>query len=305
MVKVQLTGLIAAVHSPFYADGSLNAAIVEKQAAHLLANGITTAFICGTTGESQSLTLEERRALAVRWMEVARTTELKVIIHVGANCLADSRTLAAHAQQIGASAISAFAPSYFKPRSVATLVDCCADIATAAPQLPFFYYDIPSMTGVSMSMPEFLEKAQARIPNLAGLKFTNPDLMMFQQCLRAGNGRYNIPWGCDEYMLAAWTLGATSAVGSTYNFAALIYHRLLRAFAAGDLALARDEQFRSVQLVSALSPRGFMGSAKAVMAMLGVDVGPPRLPNMALDAQQQSALRAELELLGFFDWIKP
>ena len=305
MKSFPIAGLVAATHTPFHADGSLNLAIVEKQAAHLLSNGVKFAFIGGTTGESHSLTLEERRALASRWMEVARGSELKVIVHVGANCLADARTLAAQAQALGAAAVSALAPSYFKPRSVAALVDCCADMAAAAPELPFFYYDIPVMTGFTLPLPEFLAVARERIPNLAGLKFTNPDLMMFQQCLRSDGGAFSIPWGCDEYLLAAAALGATGAVGSSFNFAAPVYHRVLRAFAAGDLKTARDEQFRSVQLIATLASRGYMGAAKATMKMLGVDVGPARLPNGSLNREQEAALRADLEKLGFFDWLKP
>jgi N-acetylneuraminate lyase len=304
MLKAQLTGLIAATHTPFYADGSLHFAIVEKQAAHLVANGVTTVFIGGTTGESHSLAFDERRALAARWLDVTRGTSMKVIVHVGANSLADARALASQAQQLGAFAIAALAPSYFKPRTVATLVECCADIAAAAPELPFFHYDIPVFTGVSLSMPEFLAQAQERIPNLAGLKFTNPDLMMFQQCLHLDGGKFSIAWGLDEYLLAALALGAAGAVGSTYNFAAPIYNRLLKAFAVGELARAREEQFRSVQLIALLASRGFMGAAKVVMKMLGVDVGPARLPNNNLDTAQQAALRADLEKLGFFDWIK-
>jgi N-acetylneuraminate lyase len=304
MLKTQITGLVAATHSPFHADASLNLDVVEKQAAHLLANGITTVFICGTTGESESLTLRERRALSQRWMDVTRGTPLKVIVHVGSNCLADSRALAAQAQELGTLAISAFAPSYFKPRNVALLVDCCADIASAAPNLPFFYYDIPSMTGVSLSVPEFLEQAFERIPNLAGAKFTNPDMMNYQRCLRSCGGALNILWGFDEMLLPALALGAPGAVGSTYNFAAPIYHRLLKVFAAGDLATAREEQYRSVQLITTLVTRGFMASAKATMKMLGVDVGPARLPNGNLTAAEQNALRTDLEQLGFFDWIK-
>jgi N-acetylneuraminate lyase len=305
MLKAQLTGLVAAPHTPFHADGSLNPAIIEKQAAHLLSNGIHTVFIAGTTGESHSLTEEERRSVATRWMEVARGTPLKVIVHVGSNSVAEARALAAHAQQLRAFAVAAMAPSYFKPRSVTALVDCCAHIALGAPELPFFYYDIPVFTGVALSMPDFLAEAQARIPNLGGIKFTNPDLMMFQQCLRFDGGRFSVAWGGDEYLLAAWALGATSAVGSTYNFAAPIYHRMLKAFAAGNLAPARDEQFRSVQLIALLASRGFMGAAKSVMKMLGIDVGPARLPNGNLDSIQQAALRTDLEKLGFFEWIKP
>lgn len=304
MNRTTLRGLIAATHTPFHADGSLNVSAVEAQAAHLLKNGVKAAFIGGTTGESSSLTVEERLALAKRWSEVAQGTEMKVIVHVGGNCLADARALAAQAEKLKATAISALAPSYFKPRSLDALVACAADIAAAAPGTPFYFYDIPVMTGVSFSMPDFLAQAHERIPTLAGLKFTNPDLMAFQQCRRARGGAFDVPWGCDEYLLAALALGATGAVGSTYNFAAPVYHRLMRAFDAGDLATAREEQYRSVQIVATLAPRGFMGAAKAVMKMLGVDVGPARLPNGNLDAIQFKQLRADLEAMGFFDWVK-
>ena len=304
MKTYPLTGLVAATHSPFHADGSLNLAVVEAQAAHLQTSGVRFAFICGSTGESHSLTLEERRALAVRWMEVTRGSALKVIVHVGTNCLTDARALAAQAQQLGAVAVAALAPSYFKPRSVASLVDCCADIAGACPELPFFYYDIPVLTGFTLPMPDFLTQARDRIPNLAGIKFTNPDLMMFQQCLRFDGGAFSVPWGCDEYLLAALALGATGAVGSSYNFAAPVYHRVIAACERGDLPAARDAQFQSVQLIAVLASRGYMGAAKATMQMLGVDVGPARLPNGSLNAGQQAALRADLEDLGFFDWVK-
>ena len=300
----KLIGLVAATHTPFHLDGSLNLAIVEQQAARLLRDGITTAFIGGSTGESQSLSLEERRQLAQRWFDVARGTPLKVVVHVGSNCLADARALAAQAEQLGAPAISALAPSYFKPRSLDLLIACCADVAAAAPNTPFYFYDIPSMTGVSFSMPEFLAQAAAQIPTLAGLKFTNSDLMSFQLCLHADGGRFDVPYGTDEWLLAALALGAQGAVGSSYNFGGPIYLRLIQAFQADDLATARREQFRSVQLIQLLARYGYMGAAKAVMKMIGVEVGPARLPNASLTAEQAAKLRGELETMGFFDWIK-
>jgi N-acetylneuraminate lyase len=297
-----LHGLVAATHTPFHADGSLNLAAIESQAAHVLRNGISHVFIGGTTGEYSSLTLEERLALAQRWTEIARGTALSVIVHVGSNCLADSRTLAAQARQLGAAAIGALTPSYFKPRSVDSLIACCADIAAAAPDLPFYYYDIPAFTGVALSVVEFLEKAGTRIPTLAGIKFTNPDLMAYLQCLHAGE--WDIPWGIDEWMLGALATGARGFVGSTYNFAAPVYQRLGAAYERGDFAAARLEQHRSGQLIALLVRHGFMGAAKATMTMLGVEVGPARLPNGSLTADQAKVLRADLEALGFFDWIK-
>ncbi len=260
-----------------------------------------------TKRQSSSTTLHSLNiaglALTRRWMEVSKGSQLKVVVHVGANCLGDVCALAAQAQQLGADAISALAPSYFKPRSVASLVDCCAQITAAAPRTPFFLYDIPSFTGISLSMPDFLTQGMERLPSLAGIKFTNSDAMMFQQCLNHSNGAFSVLWGTDECLLAGLALGATGAVGSSYNFAAPLYRRVISAFENNDLAAARREQMRSVDLIATLAPLGYMGAAKVVMKMLGVDVGPARLPHGNLDAAQTKKLQSDLEHLGFFDWV--
>lgn len=299
-----LHGLVAATHTPFHADGSLNLGIIEQQAAHLLKDGVSTVFINGTTGECTSLTLEERRATAQRWFEVIRGTPMKISVHVGSNCLPDSRALAAQAEQLGAISISAFAPSYFKPRDLDQLIAWSADIAAAAPNTPFYFYDIPVFTNVALSMPDYFERAPARIPTLVGLKFSNPDLMAYQLCLAADGGRFDIAFGCDEWLMAALVLGGKGGVGSTYNFAAPLYLRLMKHLADGDIAAARREQLRSAQLVRVLSRHGFMGAAKALMTMLGIDVGPARQPHATLNADQVRQLKADLEALSFFQGIR-
>jgi N-acetylneuraminate lyase len=303
-MTIKLHGLVAATHTPFHADGGLNLAIVEKQAEHLLRTGVTTVFIGGSTGESHSLTVEERLALARRWSEVVRGTNLRLIVHAGSNCLADARALAAQAQSLGAAAFSALAPSYFKPNSLDALIACCAEIAGAAPSLPFYFYDIPALTGVRFSMPEFLDVAADRIPTLAGIKFTNADLMAYQRCLHTQGGRFDLPWGVDEYLLAALALGAVGGVGSSFNFAAPLYHRLMAAFSNGDLTTARTEQYRSVQLIDLLAGFGYLAAAKTVMSTLGIAVGPARLPNANLTQEHRTCLHQGLEKLGYFDWIR-
>jgi len=300
----RLAGLVAATHTPFKEDGSLNLAAVEQQASHLLVNNVATAFIGGSTGECHSLNVEERRQLARRWMEVTRGVPLNVIVHVGSNCLGDAQALAAQAEELGALAVAALAPNYFKPQNLATLIDCCAEIAGAAPNTPFYFYDIPALTGVHFSMPDFLVQARSLIPTLAGIKFTSSDLMAYQLCLHTDGGRFDLPYGIDEHFLAALALGAEGAVGSSYNFAAPLYHRIMAAFDAGDIFAAQEEQFRSAQLIHLLACYGYLGAAKAVMKMIGVDVGPARLPNGNPTAQQVVVLRQQLEALGFFEWIR-
>lgn len=301
---MKLAGLMAATHTPFHADGSLNLTVVETQAEHLHRTGALGAFVGGTTGESHSLSLDERLALTRRWAEVVRGTSLKFVVHVGANALTDARTLAAQAQELRADAISALAPSYFKPPTVADLIACCVEIASAAPAVPFYFYDIPSTTGVSLPMPDFLAEATVRIPTLCGIKFSNPDLLAYQHCLRADGGRFDMPWGTDEYLLSALAVGAVGAVGSSYNFAARLSRRLMAAFDAGDLVTAREEQFRSARLISVLIRAGYMPAAKAVMGFLGVPVGPARLPFGKLTAEQSARLRGVLDEMGFFQWVE-
>jgi N-acetylneuraminate lyase len=141
------------------------------------------------------------------------------------------------------------------------------------------------------------------VKTLAGIKFSNPDLMAYQLCLRAAGGRYDMPFGCDEFILGAMALGCMGGVGSTYNFAAPVYRRLMAAFRAGDLETARKEQHRSAEMVRVLAGHGYMAAAKATMGMLGVDVGGPRLPHADLSAERKDRLRRDLEQLGFFGWL--
>lgn len=299
----RLRGLIAATHSPMHGDGTLNCEAVAQQARHLISNRVAGAFVAGTTGESHSLTLIERQRLAESWTEAARGTALQVVMHVGTNCLDDACALAAHAERVGVDAIAAMAPCYFKPPTVETLVEFLGTIAAAAPNTPFYFYDIPSWTGVQFPIVSFLESAQRRIATFAGVKYTNSDLTELQRALAYDGGRFDILWGCDEALLAGLALGCRGAVGSTYNFAAPIYHRVMRAFEAGDLEEARRQQERSVQMVGTIGQFGFTAAAKTVMGMLGVECGPARLPLAALSSEQVAELQSALQSLGFFDWI--
>jgi N-acetylneuraminate lyase len=290
-----LTGLVPAVLTPFDRDGELNLAAVERQAELALRDGLTAVFVGGTTGESASMTVAERQALARRWAEVARGTPLRLVVHVGANCLADARALAAQAEQLGAVAVSAVAPSYFKPKTPALLAESCAAIASAAPDTPFYYYDIPGMTGLTLPVVESVRTIAERVPTFAGVKFSNPDLTTFQHLMRLDGGRLGLLWGTDEYLLAAVALGVEGAVGSTYNFAAPLFRRMLAAFRAGDLAAARAEQYRAVELITLLARYGYFAAAKEVVRLRGVDLGPVRLPNANLTADAAKELGRKLD----------
>jgi N-acetylneuraminate lyase len=294
--------LVAATHTPFTMSGAIAPDVVPIQAAFLAANGIRTVFITGTTGESHSLSCEERIALYKAWASAGPSHGLAVIAHVGSNSLDDARAFARSARDLGLAAIAALAPSYFKPESMNALVDWCAAIAREAPELPFYYYDIPPFTGVSLPVEQFLARAGSRILNLAGVKFSNPDLVSYRRSLDIDDGRFDLPWGIDEALLAALATGALGGVGSTYNWAPKLYFDLISAFGRGDLDEARRLQSRSIAMVDAIASTGFMGTSKAVMSRLGVPVGRARSPLDNPDDRQVDALFEQLRRLGFDDW---
>ncbi|WP_367874041.1 dihydrodipicolinate synthase family protein [Luteolibacter sp. Populi] len=294
--------LVVATHTPFHADGSLAPEVVPAQAAFLAANGIRSVFITGSTGEGHSLTCAERLAMYEEWAVSGPACGLRVIAHVGGNCIEDAKTLARAAESLDFAAISALAPSYYKPGNLAALVDCCAAIASAAPQTPFYFYDIPAMTGVSFPMEKFLAEAAERIPTLAGIKFTNPDLVSYRRSLEVAGLRFDLPWGVDEMLLAGLASGARGGVGSTYNWAPKLYFDLIAAFTRGDLAEAQRLQNVSIAMIDAIAATGFLGTAKALMGRLGVPVGPARLPLGNPTGGQVDALVSQLDELGFQEW---
>lgn len=300
-MKSNLHGLIAAPYTPFRPDGQLALEVIERKAALLAQNGVSGAFICGTTGEGLSLTPEERRHVADAWRRAA-PPELKLVVHVGCLSLGESRALAAHAQAAGADAIATIAPSFFKPSGVVELVAWCREVAAAAPNLPFYYYHMPAMTAVPIAAAEFLRAADGAIPTLAGVKFTHEDLMDYRRSGEIGDGRYTMLFGRDEILLAGLSFGAVGAVGSTYNFAAPLYLRIMERFNAGDLDGARAEQARAQEMVGVLHKYHGLAAGKAVMKMIGIDCGPLRLPLRTLSEVEVAGLHGELEALGFFDY---
>lgn len=297
----KLNGLVAATYTPLRDDGSLHLDQVAPMVEYLIEVGVSGLYVCGSTGEGMSLTGEERRAVAEAYVQAANG-RAPVIIQVGHNSLFEARQLTTHAQQIGADAISATCPSYFKVSDVETLSECMAEVAAGAPDLPFYYYHIPALTGSNLDVVEFLRRGGDRIPNLAGLKYTDTKLHEFQQCLELDSGRFDVVWGCDEMLLGALGTGTRAAIGSTFNVAAPLYRRLIHSFYVGEFTVARRLQSLAITLIRTMGAYPFHAAMKEVLRMLGLDFGRCRLPQPALSPDEADALRERLESIGFFEW---
>ena len=297
----KLEGLVAATYTPLKADGSFRDDLVLPLVDHLLPSGISGLYVCGSTGEGMSLSGNERRQVAEAYVSAA-ARRVPVVIQVGHNSLAEAAELAAHAQSIGADVVSATCPSYFKVAAVDALIESMAVVAAGAPELPFYYYHIPTLTGSDIDMVDFMRRGSERIPNLVGLKYTAATLHEFQQCLELDDGRFDVVWGFDEMFLGALATGAKAGIGSTYNIAAPLYLKIIDAFNSGQLTEARRLQALSIQMIRTIGKYPFHPAMKAVLEMQGFEMGNCRLPQLKISATDADELKSELQDIGFFDW---
>ncbi|EHU4941730.1 N-acetylneuraminate lyase [Vibrio vulnificus] len=295
----KLKGLIAAPHTPFDSNNQVNYAVIDQIAALLIEQGVTGAYVCGTTGEGIHCSVEERKAIAERWVKAA-DGKLDIILHTGALSIVDTLELTRHAETLDILATSAIGPCFFKPSSVADLVNYCAQIAEAAPSKGFYYYH-SGMSGVNLDLEQFLIQGEQRIPNLSGAKFNNVDLYEYQRALRVANGKFDIPFGVDEFLPAGLAVGATGAVGSTYNYAAPLYLKIIEAFNQGKHSEVQALMDKVIALIRVLVEYGGVAAGKAAMQLHGIDAGDPRLPIRALTAQQKADVVAKMRDADFLN----
>lgn len=297
----KIKGLIDAPFTPFHEDGSLNLAPIPEYAALLARNGLKGVFINGSSGEGYMLTEEERMQLAEAWM-AAVPEDFKVIVHVGSTSVMSSRRLAEHAQKIGAWGIGAMATPFPKIGSIEQLCRYCEEIASAAPELPFYYYHIPAFNGAFLSMYDFLKAVDGRIPNFAGIKYTFESLYEYNRCRRYQNGKFDLLHGQDETILPCLAMGgAQGGIGGTTNYNGRCLTGILEAWEKGDLEKARQLQDFAQDVIDVICNfRGNIVGGKRIMKLIGLDLGPNRVPFMSVTEEEEQELRRQLEAIDFF-----
>jgi N-acetylneuraminate lyase len=295
-----LTGPIPAVHTPLDASGALRTEVVASHAAHLRRAGVAGVYACGSTGESLALTAGERKGVLEAWIAAfAGVGGGAVIAHVGANALPEARDLARHAAAAGAHAISAMHPTFGRARTLEAIVAHHARIAEMAPSTPYIVYELAGTGAPVFPASALVAEAARTIPTFAGVKYTSGDLLELQLALEIAAAKgHRIFFGTDEHLLAGLALGCTAAIGSTYSYAPSLGRAVFEAFAAGDLARAREEQRRLARLVRPLLRHGVLRTGKFLLETAGVAIGPPRSPETALDEGERAAVLAELAPLG-------
>ena len=298
----KINGYIAAPFTPMFENGEINFNLISDYYKFLKRNGLDGAFIAGSSGEGALLTVEERIVLAEKWKEVS-DDDFKIIVHTGGTNLKDQKVLAEHAQKIETWGIAAMAPAFLPPTRIDEFIEFCKEIAIAAPELPFYYYHIPPLNKFNLSVVDFLNQAENKINNLAGVKFTDTNIHEFDQCRYIGNGKYEMLWGLDEMFLDSLVYGNKSGVGGTYNHCFSLYKNMTEAFSINDLDSCRSLQHKSHLFCNVLKKyRGNITCGKRIMKFIGLDCGPNRIPLQSISKNEEKELEQDLNSIGFFEF---
>jgi len=292
---LELSGIIPALLTPFDEDDRVNIRVLRDLVEHLLSKGVSGFYVCGGTGEGLFMDEEERRQVAETVVDQVKG-RVPVVVHVGALATRTACRLAAHAEEIRADAVSAIPPIYVKmdPENVKLHY---ASIA-AASDLPFYVYNIPGMTGVTVGAA-MMRTLVDEIPTMRGMKYTAYDFFEMRKIIDLDDGRLNVLSGPDEMMVAAQAMGADGAIGTTYNLLPRLFLDAYEAFRAGDVVKARELQTAANRVISVFLEFRTISAIKEIARLNGFDCGAGRSPSRPLTDEERGRLREMLEEVDY------
>jgi 4-hydroxy-tetrahydrodipicolinate synthase len=286
-VYARLGTLLTAMVTPFAPDGSLDLPAAARLASHLVDGGCDGLVVSGTTGESPTTTDAEKLALLRAVLE-AVGDRARVIAGAGSYDTAHSIHLAKASATEGAHGLLVVTPYYSRPPQAGLLAHFTA-VADATP-LPVLLYDIPPRSVVPIEFETL--RVLAAHPNIVGVKDAKGDLHGGAQLMAetglayySGDDALNLPW---------LAMGATGFISVISHVAAGQLRDLLSAFASGDVTTARKINVAIAPLSNAMSRLGGVTLSKAGLRLQGIEVGDPRLPQVAATAEQIDALAADM-----------
>jgi 4-hydroxy-tetrahydrodipicolinate synthase len=288
--------VVTAMVTPFQADGSVNYAVAEELAAHLVAQGSNALVICGTTGESPTLSWDEEYQLFQVVLKAVAGKAL-VIAGTGSNSTQEAIAATQKAAKIGVHGSLQVVPYYNKPPQ-AGLFGHFQAIAQACPDLPMVLYNIPSRTGQNLQ-PETVARLSA-IDNIVGIKEATGNLDQASEISRLTPSEFKIYSGDDSLTLPLLAIGGYGVISVASHLVGKQLQQMIQAFAAGQVQTATQIHLQLLPLFKSLFLSTNPIPVKAALRLQGWDVGLTRLP-LADDcdglAQKLKPILTELNLV--------
>lgn len=287
-------GAGVAIVTPFHEDGSVNydkfAQLIEDQ----IAGGTDAIIVCGTTGESSTLSHEEHLNVIKFCIETVKG-RIPVVAGTGSNCTETAVYLSTEAEKYGADALLLVTP-YYNKATQNGLFEHYKKIADSV-KLPIILYNVPSRTGCNI-LPQTAARLCNEVSNIVAIKEASGNISQIAKLASITQGRMDIYSGNDDQIVPILALGGKGVISVLSNVAPRQTHDICAKFFAGDMEGSRKEQLRALDLCDALFCEVNPIPVKEALNLMGKEVGPTRMPLSQMEKPNVEKLRTAMEVYG-------
>ena len=288
-------GTGVAIVTPMHEDGKVNYEKLEEILEDQIANSTDAIVICGTTGESSTLTHGEHLQ-TIKFTIDKVNKRVPVIAGTGSNCTETAIMMSKEAASYGADALLIVTPYYNKATQKGLIAHYTA-IANAVPETPLIMYNVPSRTGCNIQ-PATAAYLAKNVKNIVGIKEATGDLSQIAKMMSMADGALELYSGNDDQVLPVLSLGGLGVISVLSNVAPKNTHDMVMKFLEGDLAGAAKLQLDAVPLINALFCEVNPIPVKTALNLMGWNVGPTRMPLCEMEPENEESLKKALADYG-------
>jgi len=292
MKKIIFKGCGTAIVTPFTENG-VNFEEFKKLIEFQIENGADSIIVCGTTGESSTMTLEEKKQTIKFAIDVSNK-RIPIIAGTGGNCTKSVIEMTRFAESVGVDGVLIVTP-YYNKTTQAGLIEHYKVIAKST-KLPIILYSVPGRTGVNILPETCLELS--KIENIVAIKEASGNLSQIAEIANLCGENLNIYSGNDDQITAILAVGGIGVISVLSNLVPQYTHDLIQNFMSGKVEEAIEAQLKVIPLIKVLFCEVNPIPVKEAMNMLGYNAGKPRLPLVEMSINGKEKLKRELLSFG-------
>ncbi len=288
-------GAGVAIVTPMHEDGKVNYEKLEELLEYQIANSTDAIIICGTTGESSTMTHGEHLQ-TIKFAIDKVAGRVPVIAGTGSNCTETAIMMSQEAASYGADALLIVTP-YYNKATQKGLIRHYTQIAESVPQTPIIMYNVPSRTGCNLQ-PATVAALVKNVKNIVGIKAASGDLSQIAKMMSLTEGNIELYSGNDDQVLPILSLGGLGVISVLSNVAPKKTHDMVMNFLEGNLAEAAKLQLEAIPLINALFCEVNPIPVKTALNLMGWNVGPLRMPLCEMEPENEAKLAKALTDYG-------
>ncbi len=287
-------GAGVAIITPFHEDGSVNYEKLGELIEFQIANKTDAIIICGTTGEASTLTHEEHLE-CIKYTIDKVAKRVPVVAGTGSNCTETAIYLSQEAEKYGADALLVVTPYYNKATQKGLVAHYTA-VANSV-KVPIIMYNVPSRTGCNI-LPETAVTLAKNVKNIVGIKEASGNISQVAKLMQLADGCIDLYSGNDDQIVPILSLGGLGVISVLSNVAPAETHDIVELYMNGKVQESAKLQLKALPLINQLFCEVNPIPVKAAVNLMGMEVGPLRMPMTEMEDAHKEELKKAMKEFG-------